>query len=108
MKRVIAGCTALMFLASLAVTPAAAMTTADEYGWYDNATNPYEGNTYTGDGGPNCGAGTKTVCKTISTSICVEWQSTSATLGAGPTSVTISVGTTCKTTKVVMTYYYFP
>ena len=109
MKRAIAGCMALMFVASFAVKPAAAMTVGEEYGWFDNATSPpNDGGSDSGSEGPNCGAGTKTVCKTDSKSVCVEWQSTSATIGFGPASVTISLGTTCKATTVITLFYYYP
>ena len=97
MKNAIAGCLTLMLLAGMTVKSATAMPPADVDGWFTSA-----------DGGPGCGSGSKTLCRTDVTTTCIEWQSTSGTIGAGPTGGTASIGTTCKTTRTITNYYYYP
>lgn len=97
MKHAIAGCLTLFLLAGMAVRPAAAMPAA----WFDDGTS-------LGGDASGCGSGSKTLCRTDVITTCVEWQSTSGTIGAGPTGGTASIGTTCKTTKTTTMYYYYP
>lgn len=97
MKNAIAACLTLVLLGAMTVKPAAAMPAA----WFDDGTG-------FGADASGCGAGSKTLCRTDVVTTCVEWQSTSGTLGAGTTGGTVSIGTTCKTTKTTTTYYYYP
>lgn len=105
MKHAIAACLTLVLLAGMAVRPASAMLVGDEYGWFTSDPGSVTGG---GTDGSGCGSGSKTLCRTDVTTTCVEWQSTSGTIGAGPTGGTASIGTTCKTTKTTTLYYYYP
>ena len=107
MKRTIAMCLGLMLVAGLTVKSAGAMTALDWYGQNaGSADSPFSGGD--NNGGPVCGAGSRTVCKTMTVSTCTEWQSTGGTIGASATGGTVGATWACKTTITTVEYLYFP
>lgn len=100
MKRTIAQCLALMFVAGFTVQTATAMTVAEEMGWYDYATNPYDTGGDTGD--LACGKVGKTLCGTTKKWTCTEWYPAN-----GPVSESVRTPV-CKTYIEITEYRYYP
>jgi hypothetical protein len=110
MKRIMAGLIGLSVLGLASVKSVAAMTVAEEYGWYYDPGTSSSGGTGDYSSDPACGTGTRVVCETITTKKCAQWITT--TVGGGVTvgtsnGGTISAGSTCGTwIETTRTKYY--
>lgn len=99
-------------IGTVAVSRGDAMTTAEQYGWYDGMIIGEE-TTYLGDGGGGaCGTGQKTECGSKSTEVCLQWAITTA--GAGGTisptgsGVNSTVTKSCQVKEITTIKLFFP
>jgi hypothetical protein len=105
MKRAIAGFIGVLLAGAMTFNAASAMTVAEEYGWYyDTSGQTTESSTNTDF---KCGTGYRMLCSSTVTTKCVQWQSTSGTIGISPTGATVGGSTTCAVTVVTTTYQYY-
>ena len=98
MKRTIAQCLALMLVAGFTVQTATAMTVAEEMGWYEYATNPYDTGGSPDGGGTACGDGTRTFCMEKTHTVC------NAYVGKG----TVLDPRICRDEMKITTKYFYP